>query len=163
MSKHIKIRPGLYINLDAIAYTEPLLKNDVDIENYRNLFSLKELKAMGYTVRKPDKFVYTNSWKEAENAVAADPTKRAISHGCTGYTQLKGEDKETLVKEYLKYDYKNNRFIEVEGGLDPARGDEVLIYRLHLQVPCGGINNSHVQIDLRPDEFKIIEENIENS
>ena len=160
MSKHVKIRPGLYINLDAIAYTEPLLKKEVNIKDYRNLFSLEEIKAMGYTVRKPDKFIHIETWKKAEDAVAEDPTGRALSHGCTGYTQLSGCDTEDLVDNYLKYDPKNNRFIEIKGGLDPERADEVLIFRLHLQVPCGGINNSHVQIDLRPDEFKIIEENI---
>ena len=162
MSKHIKIRPGLYINLDAIAYTEPILKKDVKIKDYMNLFSLEELKAMGYSVRKPDKFVYTNTWKEAENAVDEDPTTRKISHGCTGYTQLEGGTEERLVDEYYKYDPESKDFIEVKGGLDPKRADEPIVFRLHLQAPTGGINNYHVRIDVRPEEFKFIEENFKN-
>ena len=162
MSKHVKIRPGLYINLDAIAYTEPILKSDVKIKDYMNLFSLEELKTMGYTVRKADKFIYTKTWKQAEDAVSEDPTTRMPSHGCIGYTQLEGWDNEELVDEYYKYDPENKCFIKVNGGLDPKRANEPLVFRLHLQAPSGGINVSHVRIDVRPDEFKVIEENFGN-
>lgn len=150
MSKFVKLSDGHDINCDAIAYISP-----ITVEAVLKHSNATEWELAQAGVKKTPILEWRSckSFTEVRECVAADPEHRGWSEDFTnpGYY----EATEKLGYTSRRLDGKG-KYFEVNNYVSTKKPSDVAYRILHLSVPCGGMNFSHVQFDITEDDYKTI-------
>ena len=147
---------GTIINIDAISAVTVTRRSAFSCE-YRGEvpYTFDQLEKMGFMVGEQETFVACQTWDEARKAVFKDQRNRMISHGCVGYVERKS-GKKGLIREYHDDSWENCR-VDDHYFLAKELYDEPFLYRVHLGVPSGGVNNDHMTVTLTVEEYASLE------
>ncbi len=150
MSKFVKLSDGHDINCDAIAYISPITVEAVLKHSNATDWELAQA-----CVKKTPVLEWHSckSFDEVRERVAADPEHRGWNEDFTnpGYY----EATEKLCYTDSRLDGKG-KYFKADLCSDTKKPSDVAYRILHLNIPCGGMNFSHVQLDITEDDYKTI-------
>lgn len=152
MNKFIKLSDGTVLNTAFISHINPVLGRSVSAND---LWGLAQAGAVKTPILK---WVRCKNFTETKQRVAEDPSHRGYANDATNPGFYEATDELGYTDKIL--DGKGS-YVKRSSLLTQEQLDSVAYYVVHLVTPSGGMNYSHVILDVTKDDYKKIEDAVE--